>query len=288
MGGNEAIASEEYVMSQDGTCIGFHRQGTGPGIVLVQGAMGTAYNFDQLAQMLAPNFTVFMPDRRGRGMSAKPYDSKHTIARDIEDLEAILIATGATGVFGMSSGAVITLEAARTLPQVFRIAVYEPPFYADGMSHDGIRQLNDEIAQGQIATALVTGLRVAKTAPAVVRILPKPAARLLARIVLFIDDCIPSAYVKLRDLVRAGRYDFNVVGGMDGKIQTFASIRQPVLLLSGTKSPAFLRQSIRKLKEILPKARHIEFGGLGHFASWNASRGGCPGVVAEALRGFFA
>ena len=288
MGGKEAIARKEFVTSRDGTRIGFVCRGIGPGIVLVQGAMGTAYNFDELAQVLALDFTVYTPDRRGRGMSAKPYDSKHSIARDIEDLEAILTETGATWVFGLSSGAMITLEAARTLPQVSRAAVYEPPFYSDGMSHDGIRQLNVEIAQGNIAAALITGLLVAGMAPAVVRILPKPVAQLLARIALYIDDFIPSSYAKVRDLIPAGRYDFNVVGSMDGKMESFASITKPMLLLSGTKSPAFLRQSVRKLKGVVSQGQHIEFDGLGHFGSWNASRGGCPRAVANALREFFA
>lgn len=288
MGGKETIASKEFVTSRDGTRIGFIRQGMGPGIVLVQGAMGTAYNFDQLAQILAPRFTVYTPDRRGRGMSPKPYDNKHNISRDVEDLEAILTETGATWLFGLSSGAVVTIEAASTLPQVSRAAVYEPPFYLDGISHDGIRQLNVEIAQGKLATALVTALLVANTAPAVVRIVPKPVARVLARVVLYIDDCIPTSYAKLRDLLPGIRYDFNVVGSMDGKMETFVSINKPMLLLSGTKSPAFLRQSIRKLQGILPQVQLIEFDGLGHSGSWNASRGGCPRVVAEALREFFA
>lgn len=289
MGGREP--SEEYVTSRDGTRIGFLRRGIGPGMVLVQGAMGTAYNFDQLAQFLAPVFTVYTPDRRGRGMSAKPYDSKHNIAREVEDVEAILTETGASQIFGLSSGAMITLEAARTLPQVTRASVYEPPFYLDGISHDGIRQLNAEIAQGDMAAALVTSLLVAKTAPTLIQILPNPISRLLARFVLYIDDMIPQrktiTYAKLRDLVPGIRYDFNVVGGMDGKMETLASITKPMLLLSGTKSPAFLRQSIGKLKGILSQAQHIEFDGLGHSGSWNASRGGCPRVVAKALLEFF-
>ncbi len=279
--------SKKYVMSKDGTRIGFLCHGIGPGIVLVQGAMATAYNFDQLAQFLAHNFTVYTPDRRGRGLSPKPYDSKHNIARDVEDVEAILTETGANQIFGLSSGAMITLEAARTLPQVTRASVYEPPFYRDGISHHGIQQLNAEIAQGDMAAALVTSLRVAKTAPKVIQILPNPFARLLARFVLYIDDRKTVTYAKLRDLIPGIRYDFNVVGGMDGKMETLASITKPMLLLSGTKSPAFLQQSIRSLKGILPQAHHIEFDGLGHSGSWNASRGGCPRVVAKALLEFF-
>ena len=280
-------ASQAHVMSLDGTNIGYLRQGMGPGVVLVQGAMGTAYNFNELAQLLALNFTDYTPDRRGRGMSPKLYNSQHSIARDVEDLKATLIETGATQIFGLSSGAMITLEAARTLPEVTRAVVFEPPFYLHGMSHDGIQRLNVEIAQGDIPSALVTALLVAETAPTIIQILPRPIARLFARVVMYIDSYIPSRYAKLHDLIPSIRYDFNIVGSMDGKMNSFASITKPMLLLSGTKSPAFLKQSIRKLKGILPRAQHIDFNGLGHSGSWNISRGGQPKVVAKALREFF-
>ena len=280
--------TEGYITSRDGSRIGFLRQGSGPGLVLVQGAMGTAYNYRDLAETLSPNFTVYTPDRRGRGMSAKPYDRRHDIARDVEDVDAILAETGAGQVFGLSSGAMITLEAARTLPRVTRASVYEPPFYPDGISHDGIRQLNAEIEQGDLASALVSALRVAGTAPAPIRVLPKPVARLLAGAVLRLDDRNFGPYAKLRDLLPGIRYDFNVVGGMDGKMETFASTEKPMLLVSGTKSPAFLRQSIRNLEAMLPEARHVEFEGLGHSGPWNQSRGGRPGVVAAVLQEFFA
>ena len=196
--------------------------------------------------------------------------------------------TGASRVFGLSSGAMITLEAAGTLTQVSRVAVYEPPFYPEGISHEGIQQLNAEIEQGQLASALVSALSVAETAPAPIRILPKPVARLIAGGVLRYDDQKDSPYTKLRSLLPGIRFDFNVVGGMDGKMEAFASIENPILLVSGTKSPAYLRQSIRKLKGILPQAQHIELNGLDHGGPWNASRGGRPGIVAATLREFFA
>lgn len=286
MTGNTAI--QEYADSRDGTRIGYLRQGSGPGIVLVQGAMQTAHHYHELAQRLAPDFTVYSPDRRGRGMSPKPYDSGHTIARDVEDIDAILTETGSSRVFGLSSGAVITLEATRTLPRVTRAAVYEPPFYADGISHDGIRRLNTEIHQGHLAAALISSLLVAETAPAPLRILPRPVARLLAAGVLAVDSRKSGPYAKLRDMLPGIRYDFNDVGGMDGKMATFAAIDKPMLLLSGTKSPAFLRRSIRQLVDILPQARHIEFEGLDHAGPWNTTVGGHPETVASALREFFA
>ncbi|MCY1140950.1 alpha/beta hydrolase [Actinoplanes sp. Pm04-4] len=272
------------VTSRDGTRIGFQRQGRGPGLVLVQGAMGTAYNFNDLARALSAHFTVYTPDRRGRGMSPKNYSSEHTIARDVQDLEALLAEAGTGYVFGLSSGAVITLEAARTLPRITRAAVYEPPFYPRGISHDGIRRLNTDIENGRLAAALAGSLRTSGTAPALLQGLPKFAARLLAGAVLAIDGRKPGPAPKLRDMLPGIRYDFNVVGGMDGKMATFRSVDKPMLLLSGTRSPAFLRQSIRELAGVLPQATHIEFDGLDHGGSWNNGR---PEVVAAALRKFF-
>ena len=60
------------VMSADGTSIGFRKIGTGPAIVLVQGAMGTVQNYAELALALADRYTVYSPERRGRGLSPKP------------------------------------------------------------------------------------------------------------------------------------------------------------------------------------------------------------------------
>jgi len=273
-----------HVISRDGTAIGYLQQGTGPGIVLVQGAMADVHAYRELARELSSSFTVVTAERRGRGMSPLPYTADHTIARDVEDLDAIMTATGATGVFGLSSGAVIALEATRTLTRVERLAVYEPPFYRDGMDHDGIRRLDAEIAHGQFGAALVDALVVAGTAPAVVARAPRPVARALARIVLAVQARQPGVASSLRELLPGVRYDFRDVAERDGRIREYASIDCPVLLLSGTASPAFLRGAIRTLNEILPDARHIEFDGLGHDGPWNSGR---PAVVGAALRAFF-
>lgn len=277
-----------HVVSRDGTPVGYLRTGNGPGIVLVQGAMGDAFDYEELAAALSPFLTVYCADRRGRGMSPKPYDAGHDIARDVEDIDAVLGETGAGFVFGLSSGAVITLEAARTLDRVAKVAVFEPPFYADGISHAGIERLDAEIERGDLGAALIDSLLIAGTAPRAVELLPRPVARLLGRAVLSADARRRTPYAKLRDLLPGIRYDFNAVGGMDGKIDIFAGVHKPVLLLSGTKSPAFLRRGVRTLKQILPTAQHVELAGLGHDGPWNESRGGRPRDVAAALRDFFA
>lgn len=279
---SQSTADQRHaVTSRDGTRIGYFREGSGPGVILVQAAMGRAEDYADLARALSTSFTIYRPDRRGRGISLKPYDDGHDIARDVEDIDALLEATGSEMVFGLSSGAVIALEAARTLSRIRCVAVYEPPFYADGISRDGIRRLNAELERGDLAAALVTSLETSETAPTPIRILPRPIQTILARIALFVnpDD--------IRELVPGIRYDFNVVSGMDGKIESFKEVNKPVLLLSGTDSPAFLREAVRNLQSIVPQADHVEFEGLGHSGPWNRRKGGRPEAVAGDLRQFF-
>jgi len=80
------------VTSADGTTIGYRQYGHGPGIVLVQGGMGSAPNFMQLAEALSRAFTVYVPDRRGRGLSG-PYGNDYSIQKDVEDVDALLTKT---------------------------------------------------------------------------------------------------------------------------------------------------------------------------------------------------
>src|SRR5579859_5481822 len=119
------------VISTDGTRIGYRQVGRGPGLVLIQGSFGTQYNFAELARQLANSFTVYLPDRRGRGMSPLPYDGTYTLQRDLDDLEALLAATETERVFGLSSGAIIALWAAASSGRIAKLAAFEPPLLSD-------------------------------------------------------------------------------------------------------------------------------------------------------------
>ena len=277
----------ESATSCDGTRIGYLRQGSGPGVVLVQGAMADVHAYRDLAAALSRSFTVISAERRGRGLSPRPYDDSqdrgHDIARDVDDLNAIMAATGATNLFGLSSGAVITLEATRTLERVERAVVYEPPFYADGIDYDGIARLHADIERGDLASALLDSLLTAGTAPALLRRAPRDLTRVLARIVLAADDRRRGPGATLRELLPGIRYDFHDVAAVDGRIDMFASITQPVLLLSGTRSPAFLRHAVRDLYALLPQSQHRDLDGLGHDGPWN---NGKPLAVAQAVHDF--
>ena len=91
--------------SADGTAIATDRTGSGPALVLVAPALATRAAFAPLAELLAPHFTVYAYDRRGRGDSGDtpPYAAD----REVQDLLAVIgAAGGSANVFGHSSGAV--------------------------------------------------------------------------------------------------------------------------------------------------------------------------------------
>jgi pimeloyl-ACP methyl ester carboxylesterase len=113
------------VASRDGTRIGYLRLGQGPAVVLLHGSMESARSHIGLAAALADAFTVYLPDRRGRGLSG-PAGPDYGVRTEVEDLAAVLAESGAQLVFGVSAGGLVALEAARTLPAILKVAVYEP------------------------------------------------------------------------------------------------------------------------------------------------------------------
>src|SRR3954454_7843791 len=110
------------VTSADGTIIGYRQLGHGPGLVLVHGGMMGSQNFMKLGQALADTFTIYIPDRRGRGLSGPAGD--YSLAKESQDICAMIQATGATNLFGLSSGAIVVLQAAVDGPALRNVALY--------------------------------------------------------------------------------------------------------------------------------------------------------------------
>ena len=282
------------VTSKDGTTIGYRQLGHGPAIVLVQGAMGSAHNFMQLAGMLADAFTVYVPDRRGRGLSPLAYSKDYSIQKDVEDLDALLAKTGAHSGFGLSSGAIICLQAALTLPAIHKGAIYEPPLFMNSSEPAAfVTRFDQEMAQGKVAAALVTAMKGAQMGPPIFNTMPSFLLESLTNRVMKSEDKKGSGeYLPMRELAPALQYDFQVVVEMSGKLESFRALQAEVLLLGGSKSPAYLKVALDALEKVLPHVTRIEFPGLGHAGPWNYDRqrnpGGKPEVVAQALRRFFA
>lgn len=161
------------VTSKDGTTIGYRRLGTGPGLILVHGGAQAAQNLMRLATALADSFTVHVPDRRGRGLSGGPAE-RYGLAAETEDLAALIARTGAHNVFGLSSGALICLNTALTVPDVHKLAVYEPPLSTHHSTPtQWVGRYEHELSQGRVGAAMLTAMLGTQTAPPLMRMLPR-------------------------------------------------------------------------------------------------------------------
>lgn len=116
------------VRADDGLDLYCETVGSGPPVVVMQGAIGEAGATAQLAGQLAGKFTVISYDRRGvsRSSSADPAD----LDRHASDAAQIIktLANGSAAVIGSSIGALIGAHLAVSYPSTVELLVaHEPP-----------------------------------------------------------------------------------------------------------------------------------------------------------------
>lgn len=277
------------VTSHDGTPIVYHELGRGPGLVILHGAMQAGGSQLDLARALSADFTCYLPDRRGRGRSG-PAGPAYGIEREVEDLAALLKATGAPYAMGVSSGAIITLRTALAEPAALRkIVLFEPPLDVDGSNPTGwLDRLDRELAAGRVEAALVTGMKAARLGPPLFGLVPRPVLELLTRMMLRGErrTAGKAAEPTFGELAPTLRQDGRIVAETSGDLETYRQLTTETLLLGGTRSPAYLRQALTALEGVLPRARRADLTGLDHSATSNADRRGHPERVAVEVRGF--
>jgi pimeloyl-ACP methyl ester carboxylesterase len=281
------------VVSRDGTRIGYLRVGRGPAVVLLHGSNESARSHTRLALALADAFTVYLPDRRGRGLSG-PHRPDHSIRTEVEDLQAVLTGSGAQRVFGVSVSALIALEAARTQPAIRQIAAYEPALLMDTTRYTGwVRRFDQEMAQGKVAAAEITCMYGLDLAPPAFKLMGRRLAEALTNRAMNNEDKkAPSDTVTMRQLAPTLRWEGVLLAETAGTVGSFAEVPAEVLLLGGDmKRPAFIRPAFDAFAHTLPHNRRVVFPGLDHGGSANVgptNRRGKPEIVAPAIRSFFA
>ena len=266
----ETQLKQNRVTSKDGSRIAFDRSGHGPALILVGGALSDRSGWSPLAKLLAPRFTVFSFDRRGRGDSEDT--SPYSVEREIEDLEAVIDeAGGAAFVHGQSSGAVLALEATAKLPaKVRKLSLYEPPFIVDDsrppppenfISH--IKELITANRRGDAVEFWMTDV-VGAPAEAVAQMRSAPT------------------WPALEAVAHTLPYDIAVLGGnMAGNplpAQRWTSVTAPTLVMDGGASPAWIGNSAQALADILPNAQHRTLEDQTHNAA--------PEVLAPEIERF--
>ncbi len=125
--------------------------------------------------------------------------------------------------------------------------------------------------------------------PPIFNFVPRPLLQLLTRVAMAGEDRSARAgTVPMRALAPTLHYDGRVVLEMGGTLEGFSALRAEVLLLGGSRSPAYLKVALDALESVLPHVQRVELAGLNHGASGNRNRGGQPERVAQELRRFFS
>jgi pimeloyl-ACP methyl ester carboxylesterase len=274
-----------FVRSQDGTTIGCRRLGhRGPAVILLHGGMQAAQNYMRLARFLAADFTVCVVDRRGRGLSG-PHGTDYSVEREVEDVQAFVAQTGATRIFGLSSGALVALRSALATPALERVALYEPPLSTGGSVNDEwVPRYDREIAAGRPVAAVVTALKGLAVDPLFAR-LPRAVLVPIAAAGTRLQRMTAPGDVAIVDLIPTQHYDMRIVAELADSLGDYAALKAEVLLMGGSKSPAFLTTALDALEDTLPHARRITFPGLDH---GGPDDDGDPERVGVALRDFFS
>ena len=262
------------VTSQDGTKIAFDKVGSGPVVILVNGA-GVSRASDpfmgNLAELLGKHFTVYNYDRRGRGDSGdtQPFARE----REIEDLQALIEdAGGKAMVFGISSGGVVTLDAAAVTPGMTRVAVYEPALIVD----DSRQPVATNYAE-YLMRLSVEGKRDEAAEYFLTQAVGIPAEYLAG---IKQDQ---AAWSGLTSVAHTLAYDAAFVGTvMQGKplpTDRWVKVSVPVLVADGGASDAWVHHAADALANVLPHASRYTLAGQTHNVA--------PNVLAPVLIAFF-
>ncbi|MGZ3764798.1 MAG: alpha/beta fold hydrolase [Mucilaginibacter sp.] len=241
------------VISKDGTRIVYCKQGSGPAVILVDGAF-CSKDFGpmpKIAELLAKDFTVFTYDRRGRGESGdtKPY----TVTKEIDDLKAIVMAAGGSAyLFGISSGAALSIKAVTGGLNIEKLVLFEPPFLNKSKENrpprDSEKQLNAMISEGRQADAVKFYMK---------KIMGMPA------IIAFIIRLTPH-WKKMKANANSLPYDAAVMGDFYLPEKEVAAITIPTLVIDSLQSPDFLRAACREVVQVLPNAQQKSLKGKIH------------------------
>ncbi|MFF7530931.1 alpha/beta fold hydrolase [Streptomyces bobili] len=256
---------DKKTLSRDGTSLAYARAGQGPAVILVSGAMSTGGTVAPLAGLLAPHFTAFWYDRRGRGESGDT--APYAVQREVEDLAALIEAAGGeAALYGVSSGGALALEAAAAGLPVSRVAVYETPFadFSEGGAEERAaytEHLTEALAHDRRGDAVELFLRLTGLAEEMIR-----GARQ------------SPMWPAMEGIAPTLAYDDAVMG--DGLVpgERLASLDAPVLSLAGSASPDWLRRAARAVAEAVPEGTYRSLEDQTHMVD--------PNVLAPVLTEF--
>ena len=257
---------QRKVTSKDSTAIAFDRLGDGPPVILVGGGSVDRSANAPLAAVLAPHFSVFNYDRRGRGDSGDT--APYSVEREVEDIGALIVEAGGSAfVYGTSSGAALALEAAaRGLP-IAKLALWEPPFIGDDSRPrppaDTARIFTEMVSAGRRGDAVEYFMA---------KVVGLPAE--------FVAEARKAPWWPAQEaLAHTLAYDATIMGDYSLPAERVASVTAPTLVIAGGASWAWIRDTAQTIADILSDGRYRILEGQDHNVA--------PEAMAPLLEEFF-
>jgi pimeloyl-ACP methyl ester carboxylesterase len=255
----------EKVTSKDGTTIAFDRLGEGPVLIMMGGALNNRMLTSELASLLAADFTVFNYDRRGRSDSTDtpPY----SIDKEVDDLDAVVDAAGGSAMlFANCTGGMLALEAVAKGSAITKLVLYEPPYIVDD------RQAR---LDGDFRTMITELLESGRRGDAVKHFLERGVG--LRPDVVERVQSMP-LWPMLEGLATSLPYDIAVAGDNSLPTERLPLVTVPTLVMDGTKSPDWQRDSVQALVDTLPDATRTSMEDMNHTFA--------PEGIAPVIRDF--
>ncbi|MFI6317683.1 alpha/beta fold hydrolase [Nonomuraea sp. NPDC050556] len=257
--------------ASDGTEVRAIDEGEGAAVLILHPGLDDGRSWAKVAALLTPNHRVVRLHRR---QYRQDLPSPATIAQEVEHVLATARKIGTPVLLvGHSSGAVVALEALVAAPQAFTGAVlYEPPVVIGaplgGPNGEINARARQAIAAGRPGKALRIFIRETVRLPQWVAILSGVFVGLSPR---------------LRALVSHQIDDNEALDLLGVRLDAYAGIEAPVLLIGGDRSPAHLKERLDALARVLPRATSMVLSGQGHSAHAAA-----PATLADAIKSFEA
>ncbi|MER7166849.1 alpha/beta fold hydrolase [Micromonospora sp. NPDC000207] len=240
----------ETVRSADGTTIAFERSGEGPPMVILGGGLNEKAMFANLAEALSGSFTVFNYDRRGRGGSGHHPSAEYDVQREVEDLAAVLAATGEpASIFANCTGGMIAVQAAAAGVPMARLAMYEPPYGGPRVPPGYLDELRRLIAADRRTDTV---------------------ALFLKEDVFFDDEVIEKfklhpVWPSFEALAPTVVYDAILSDDADAvPVDLLARVTVPTLVIGGSDSASWMLETCRALADGIPQGRFVSMPSEGH------------------------
>ena len=252
-------ARDQTVTSADGVTIAYQRSGSGPALIVVNGALSTKDTGAPLAPLLDRDFTLYRYDRRGRGDSS---DRDGSAPQDeLQDLAAVVAVTGEDPfVFGQSSGAALALEAAAAGVPMRGLVVNEPPYVeGPGTATETAGELAALAADGRRDEAVEHFMHGSGIPGAVIE-----------------QTKASPAWPALLAIAHTLAYDVRLLNEGVVPAARLSAIACPVLGTTGSLSPPWAAASVRAVAEAVRDGEWRVLEGQAHNIA--------PDVLAAVLR----